>query len=384
MKTKNILTTLLVLSFVITAFAQQGINYKAIIKDGDGNAIANTATTVRFTILENGTTNVYQEIHTPTTDANGIIIVNIGEGMVFSGVFNIIDWGSNPHFLKTEINSGSGLTDMGTTEFKTVPYALYAKNGSGANELNDLSDAKSDGSSIFIGLDVGLNDDGNNFNTAIGNQAFRDNTVGGSNTGIGKFSLLQNITGYRNTAIGERTLLGNTLGNNNTAIGYNAGVNCRGDGNVFIGHYAGFNWTGSNKLFIGNSNINYIPLIGGDFDTKEVTIDGDLEVIEKVTAPDSGNSDMKAYIYGSVNKNGYTTSQGSTSGFTVYKELLASSLKKYSVNFNGVNKPVSELSYIVFANCTSDVVALRIVKYADYFAVYSGVDVSFDFVVYKK
>ncbi len=127
MKTNYILKTLAMLFFVFTATAQQGINYKAIIKGGDGNAIANTATTVQFTILENGSTSVYQETHTPTTDANGIIIVNIGEGTLISGDFNGIDWGGNPHFLKTEIDSGSGLTDMGTTEFKTVPYALYAK-----------------------------------------------------------------------------------------------------------------------------------------------------------------------------------------------------------------------------------------------------------------
>ncbi len=73
----------LVLAFLITSisFAQQGINYKALIKDSSGNVVANDLIQVQFTILQGaGLTNVYQETHTPTTDANGIVIVTIGEG----------------------------------------------------------------------------------------------------------------------------------------------------------------------------------------------------------------------------------------------------------------------------------------------------------------
>ena len=110
------------------AFAQQGINYKALIKDANNAVVANQSITVQFTILQGvAQTNVYQETHTPTTDANGIIIVNIGEGTVDSGVFDDIAWASDDHFLNTQINTGSGLVDIGTTGFKTVPYALSAK-----------------------------------------------------------------------------------------------------------------------------------------------------------------------------------------------------------------------------------------------------------------
>jgi hypothetical protein len=148
----RILQSLVLLFFVLGAHAQQGINYKAIIKDGEGAAIANTAVTVQFTILESGTTEVYQETHNPTTDANGIVIVNIGEGTVVSGVFNDIDWGSNPHYLKTEINTGSGLTDMGTTEFKTVPYALHAKTSEQIS--NGLAIGDTYGGGIIFYLDA--------------------------------------------------------------------------------------------------------------------------------------------------------------------------------------------------------------------------------------
>lgn len=80
-----------------TTFAQQGINYKAIVKDGSGNVVANDLIQVQFTILQ-GATSVYQETHSPTTDANGIVILNIGEGTPISGTFNAIDWSADDHF----------------------------------------------------------------------------------------------------------------------------------------------------------------------------------------------------------------------------------------------------------------------------------------------
>ncbi len=128
MKASNILYSLIMLFFVITATAQQGINYKAMINDDIGYPLSNTSVTVQFTILESGTTTVFSESHNPTSDDNGIIIVNIGEGNPISGTFDAIDWESNSNFLKTEIDTGHGLTEIGTTEFKVVPYAIHANN----------------------------------------------------------------------------------------------------------------------------------------------------------------------------------------------------------------------------------------------------------------
>ena len=125
MKTK--LSIILTLLFCSICIAQNGINYKAVIKDGTGTIVANDLIQVQFTILD-GAVNVYQETHSPTTDDNGIIIINIGEGTPISGTFSNIDWSSNNHFLNVQVNTGGGLQDMGTTAFKSVPYALIAKN----------------------------------------------------------------------------------------------------------------------------------------------------------------------------------------------------------------------------------------------------------------
>ncbi|OAB78687.1 hypothetical protein [Cochleicola gelatinilyticus] len=120
---KTNLTFFFLFIFSAITVAQQGINYKAIVKDGSGSIVANDLIQVQFAILE-GATSVYSETHSPTTDANGLIILNIGEGTPITGTFDAIDWANDAHFLNVQINTGDGLTDMGTTEFKTVPYAI--------------------------------------------------------------------------------------------------------------------------------------------------------------------------------------------------------------------------------------------------------------------
>ncbi|WP_298904208.1 hypothetical protein [uncultured Psychroserpens sp.] len=134
MKTK---LTLFFLLCILIGYAQNGINYKAVIKDDNGNVIANQSVTLQLTISENAT-NVYQETHVESTDDNGILIVGIGEGASSLGDFATIDWGSNPHFLKVEIDTGDGLVDAGTSQFKTVPYALSSADASWSKSGADI------------------------------------------------------------------------------------------------------------------------------------------------------------------------------------------------------------------------------------------------------
>ncbi|WP_178988190.1 tail fiber domain-containing protein [Winogradskyella schleiferi] len=273
---KTLITLIIALLFTITSFAQQGINYKAVIKDNQDNALANELIEeLQFTITT-GISAVYQETHSATTDDKGIIIVNIGEGTPTAGTFDTIDWSNGSHFLNVQINTGNGLTDMGTSQFMAVPYALFAANV--ATKIDDLSDAKSDanGSSLFIGIEAGSNDDGTNNdnvglgfgvlnanttgynNSAIGNMALNANITGYSNTANGNSALLNNTTGFRNTAIGTDALLYNTTGNSNTAIG-NATLlfNTTGNYNTANGSYALHeNTTGNNNTANGVVALN--------------------------------------------------------------------------------------------------------------------------------
>jgi len=273
----------------LSVSAQQGINYKAIVKNGSGNVVASQNITVQFQILQGaGMTNVYQETHSPTTDANGIVIVNIGEGSVDSGIYATIDWGVDDHFLNVQINTGSGLTDMGTTQFMAVPYALNAQTAeNAATSIDDLSDGKSKDTSLFLGHKAGLSDDNRgNDNVGIGYEALftnfsgRNNVANGflalysnrgnENVAIGSQALIANSTGYENTANGSQALAANTSGYENTANGYRALYNNTGIRNSANGHSAlkanttgnlntasgwralYLNTTGSNNTAIGN------------------------------------------------------------------------------------------------------------------------------------
>lgn len=131
MKTKLFfLFNLLILG--MTLHAQQGINYKSVIAN-NGTVLQNQSISLKFSILENGTTLVYEETHSKTTDANGIVIANIGEGTPSLSAFSTINW-SLPQSLKVEVNAGGGFIDMGTTALKYVPYAKMAAKALDAND----------------------------------------------------------------------------------------------------------------------------------------------------------------------------------------------------------------------------------------------------------
>jgi hypothetical protein len=90
---------------------------------------------MRISILE-GTTPVYVETHTPTTNANGLVSINIGD--VNPTAFADIDWSAGTYSIQTEIDPTLTLTNYtitGTSELLSVPFALHATNGqdSGTN-----------------------------------------------------------------------------------------------------------------------------------------------------------------------------------------------------------------------------------------------------------
>jgi hypothetical protein len=73
-------------------------------------------------------------------------------------------------------------------------------------------------------------------NTAIGAGALLSNTIGFSNTANGAFALFGNTTGLTNTGNGYQALFSNTTGSQNTAIGTGAlFTNTTGNGNTATG-----------------------------------------------------------------------------------------------------------------------------------------------------
>ena len=141
---RRLLFTLLFFTLSSTIYSQEGFNYKAVIYDNN-IPLQNQSVDIRFTILENGVTEIYQETQSSNTDANGIVILSIGEGSVLNGDFNTIDWTTSP-FLKVEIDYGSGYVDMGTSSFYYVPLAKYAEKAGNtfSGDYNDLTNIPND------------------------------------------------------------------------------------------------------------------------------------------------------------------------------------------------------------------------------------------------
>ncbi|MDZ7738133.1 MAG: hypothetical protein U5K32_03490 [Bacteroidales bacterium] len=110
-----------------------GINYQAVARDSYGNELTNQSIDIRFTVLSStplGTVE-YQEVHYDvSTSRYGVFSVVIGKGTPIMGVcesFADIDWKTAAHYLRVEIKFSNEFLEMGTMQFLSVPYALYAQ-----------------------------------------------------------------------------------------------------------------------------------------------------------------------------------------------------------------------------------------------------------------
>ncbi|WP_179320306.1 tail fiber domain-containing protein [Winogradskyella helgolandensis] len=220
MKAFKLLIALIISSI---SFAQQGINYKALLKDSNDNVLANTFMNVQFSILENSTTGtiIYQEDHNYTTDTNGLVILNIGTDTTPSiGVFADINWSANQHFLQTTITYNGGTINFDATEFMAVPYAFSAANVSGLEKVTDSTDSAT-GQPIYGWRLIGQNSAlyGN-----LGENAVDLSYSGSNSTTRGATGRHSFASGHRNTASGfASTALGNgsiASGEFSSAIGY--------------------------------------------------------------------------------------------------------------------------------------------------------------------
>jgi uncharacterized protein (TIGR02145 family) len=126
---------LLVVFFIFTSVAlkaqsPQKINFQSIVRNTNGVIVSNKSVSFKITILSGSTTGtpVYSETHLKTTDAIGLVSLQIGSGTVSSGIFSSLNWGNASHFIKLEADFTGGNTyvTLGTQELMSVPYAMYA------------------------------------------------------------------------------------------------------------------------------------------------------------------------------------------------------------------------------------------------------------------
>ncbi len=158
---------------ILQLFGQtQGISYQAVIIDENpqevpgvditDNILPNQSIMVRFTILDAAGTIEYQEEHTSSTDAYGMINLIIGWGIPTAtspNTFKEIDWNGASKDLKVDISlsvSDVFYTDFSYEQLTFVPYA-YHKNitATGTLIVDGVTNLKSrlnvtDGSPTFL------------------------------------------------------------------------------------------------------------------------------------------------------------------------------------------------------------------------------------------
>ena len=126
---KRIFTILVAVLLTATLWAQtpQKMTYQAVVRNASNQLVTNQTVGLQVRILQGSATGteVYIETQTPTTNANGLLTVEIGG----QTGFDTITWANAPYFMETSIDptGGSTYTITGTSQLLTVPYALHAK-----------------------------------------------------------------------------------------------------------------------------------------------------------------------------------------------------------------------------------------------------------------
>ncbi|MBE9467506.1 MAG: DUF1566 domain-containing protein [Bacteroidetes bacterium] len=163
---KRIFIIVVGLMLTISVFAQspEKMSYQAVIRDLSNNLVTNHAVGIKISILQGSIygTAVYEEICYPnsSTNANGLVTLEIGAGIPITGAFASINWANDIYFIKTETDptGGTNYTITGVSQLLSVPYALHAKTAENVTNIPDLSNFDQDVTDDFDGQYSSLTD----------------------------------------------------------------------------------------------------------------------------------------------------------------------------------------------------------------------------------
>ena len=132
---KRYCVLLVVLLTGFVSFGQSvplGIFYQAVARDNMGKELINREIDVKLSIISGNPLGpvAYQELWSTSTTKFGVFTLRIGEGQPTGGTYGSlaeVQWGQASHFLKVEVKLDNDFVDMGTMQFMSVPYALYAQ-----------------------------------------------------------------------------------------------------------------------------------------------------------------------------------------------------------------------------------------------------------------
>jgi hypothetical protein len=233
---KLLVAFLFICQFIFSQ-APQKMSYQSVIRNSSNEIVNNQLVGIRMSILQ-GTVegiSVYVETHTPTTNTNGLVSLEIGNGTAVFGNFSAIDWSSGPYFVKTETDPSGGVnyTLTGTNQLLSVPYALYAETA-GNNTPGPVGPTGENGTAVLNGTGnptAGIGVNGDFYINTTSNTLFGPKASGVWPTGVS----LVGSAGATGTNGTNGTAVLNGTGNPTAGIGVNGDFYINTTSNTLFG-----------------------------------------------------------------------------------------------------------------------------------------------------
>lgn len=136
----------LLLFFIAFVFSSCGygqkpesFSYQALVRNDTGELVVSKPVSFRLSILAGNASGVvvYIETQTATTNKEGLISLEIGNGSDKTGNFTTIDWNADKYFLKVETDPADrgDYTEMSTTQMLNIPFEAQKKSAKRPTEI---------------------------------------------------------------------------------------------------------------------------------------------------------------------------------------------------------------------------------------------------------
>lgn len=280
---KKLYTILAMALFSLNVFAQapEKMSYQAVIRNSSDALVTSSPVGIKISILQGSATGtaVYEETQTASTNANGLVSIEVGNGTVVSGTFNTIDWSTGSYYIKTEVDPTGGTTYSisGASQLLSVPYALFSKSSGGVAGSEWTSNGNNINNSNTGSVVVGPNVTNSNLNFYVTNTGSPKMAIGNmgnfNNVNSGKLHFAED-TNYAASECGIKFQHNGNL-NNLYLIG-----GCPTPDTIARFNRSGFSNMRRLRLSTNyNSNTsNQLSVEGNSDFTGNVTITGNLNV----------------------------------------------------------------------------------------------------------
>jgi len=140
---KYLLIFFIFITSYVSAQVPQTMNYQGILRNASGQAVSMKTINVQVSITSDKNFSIsnllYSEKFTVLTNEFGTYAIPIGYGKPITGTFGGIDWSTGKHWVFVEVdeNLNNIYEFVGSMQFASVPYALYANSAKIADSVRN-------------------------------------------------------------------------------------------------------------------------------------------------------------------------------------------------------------------------------------------------------